>query len=123
MSHVVTIQTQVRDPTAIAAACRRLRSFATGPRTVQLFSDTVEGWAVELPGWKYPVVCDTASGSLKFDNFSGYWGEQKELDRFMQAYACEKAKLEARRQGHTVSEQPLADGSIKLTIQVPGGAA
>lgn len=36
--------------------------------------------------------------------------------------AFEKAKLEARKQGHTVREQPLSDGSIKLTVQV-GGAA
>ena len=35
----------------------------------------------------------------------------------------EKAKIEARKKGHTVSEQTLADGSIKLTIQVAGGAA
>jgi hypothetical protein len=89
---------------------------------VQLFSATVEGLAVELPGWHYPVVCDLASGSLKFDNYEGAWGNARELDRFLQAYACEKTKLEARRQGHSVTEQPLADGSIKLTIQVTGGA-
>jgi hypothetical protein len=35
----------------------------------------------------------------------------------------EKAKAEARRVGHSVSEQALTDGSIKLTIQVTGGAA
>ena len=51
-----------------------------------------------------------------------FWGDQRELDRFLQAYACERAKIEARRQGHTVTEQPLADGSIKLTIQL-GGAS
>ena len=47
----------------------------------------------------------------------------KELDRFLQSYAVEKATLEARRRGHSISEQPLADGSIKLTIRVAGGAA
>ena len=52
-----------------------------------------------------------------------FWGQQQELDRFLQAYACEKTKIEARKKGHTVSEQMLADGSIKLTIQVAGGAA
>ena len=31
-------------------------------------------------------------------------------------YAVEKAKLEARKQGHAVSEQALQDGSIKLQI-------
>jgi hypothetical protein len=76
-----------------------------------------------LPGWNYPVVCDTANGQLKFDNFQGHWGDRKELDRFLQAYAVEKSRIEARKNGHTVTEQPLADGSIKLTIQVAGGAA
>ena len=52
-----------------------------------------------------------------------FWGQHHELDRFLQAYACERAKIEARKKGHTVSEQTLADGSIKLTIQVAGGGA
>ena len=52
-----------------------------------------------------------------------FWGKQQELDRFLQAYACGLAKIEARKKGHTVSEQTLADGSIKLTIQVAGGPA
>ncbi len=51
-----------------------------------------------------------------------FWGDQAQLDRLLQMYAVEKAKLEANRRGHTVTEQALADGSIKLTIQV-GGAA
>jgi hypothetical protein len=38
-------------------------------------------------------------------------------------YAVEKAKSEARRRGHPCTEQVLADGSVKLTIQVQGGAA
>jgi hypothetical protein len=92
-------------------------------RKVQLFTDAVEGLAVELPGWRYPVVCDLASGSVRFDNYGGQWGDQRQLDRFLQAYAVEMSRLEARRRGHTVTEQVLADGSIRLTIQVSGGAA
>jgi len=36
--------------------------------------------------------------------------------------AVEKTRLEARKQGYDVAEQALADGSIKLTVQVGGGA-
>jgi hypothetical protein len=90
---------------------------------VQLFSGIADGLAVELPGWHYPVVCDLATATLKYDNYGGAWGEQAQLNDFLQAYACEKAKIEARRAGHSVTEQPLADGSIKLTIQMAGGAA
>ena len=31
--------------------------------------------------------------------------------------------IEARRRGHTLTEQQLTDGSIKLRIQINGGAA
>ena len=123
MSHIVTIQTQVRDSVAVATACQRLGLPPPVERTVQLFSGAVQGLAVELPGWLYPVVCDLPAGRLQFDNYGGAWGNQQELDRFLQIYAVEKAHLEARRQGHTVSEQPLPDGSVRLTIHVRGGAA
>ena len=102
MSHVVSIKTQVRDAMAVAAACQRLGLPPPQHRCVKLFSNTAEGLAVELPG------C---------------WGDQKRLDAFLQAYAAERAKIEARKKGYSVTEQSLQDGSIKLTIQVTGGAA
>jgi hypothetical protein len=123
VSHIVTIQTQVRDGADVAAACQRLGWLPPRERTVELFGGTATGLSVELPGWRYPVVCKLSTGSLQFDNYNGYWGAQQELDRFLQAYAVERARIEARRQGHSVTEQPLPDGSIKLTIQVGGGAA
>ena len=52
-----------------------------------------------------------------------FWGNPQQLDGFLQIYAVEKTKLEARKRGHSVTEQALADGSIKLTVQVAGGAA
>jgi hypothetical protein len=76
---------------------------------------------VQLPGWHYPVVVDTGSGEVRFDNYNGAWGSQSELDKLLQAYAVEKTRVEARRQGHTLTEQRLTDGSIKLTIQVGAG--
>ena len=123
MSHIVEIQTEVRDAQAASAACRRLGLPVSEHRTVKLFSGEATGLAVRLPDWTYPVVFETTSGKVKFDNFEGRWGEQKELDRFMQAYAVEAARLEARRCGHSTTERTLSDGSIKLTIQVVGGVA
>ena len=122
MSHLVTIKTEIRDAAAVRAACQRLGLAEPVHDTVKLFSGEVTGLAVKLPDWQYPVVCDTASGQVRYDNFNGRWGDQKHLDKFMQAYAVEKAKLEARRRGHATTEQTLADGSIKLVISV-GGAA
>lgn len=123
MSHIVSIKTEVRDVAAIRAACDRLRLPAPTEGVVELFSGEAKGIAVQLPDWVYPVVCDTASGELKYDHFEGRWGDQRQLDHFIQMYAVEKAKIEARKVGHTVTEQQLTDGSIKLTIQVAGGAA
>ena len=121
MSHIVTIKTEVRDAAAVRAACKRLGLAEPVHGTAKLFSGQAEGLIVRLPDWQYPVVCDTTSGQVRYDNFGGRWGEQKKLDQFQQAYAVEKAKIESRRNGHSVTERALADGSIKLTIQVNGG--
>ncbi len=122
MSHIVTIKTEVRDADAVHAACRRLGLPEPVSGTTQLFSGEATGLAVQLPDWHYPVVCDTTTGKLHYDNYGGVWGDQQRLDRFLQAYAVEKARIEARKRGHSVTEQSLADGSIKLTVNV-GGAA
>ena len=122
MSHTVQIQTEVRDPTAVAAACRRLGLPEPVHGTVQLFSGEATGLLVKLPGWLYAVACDTATGQLHYDNYNGSWGRQEHLDRFLQRYALEKAHIEARKRGHSVVEKPLPDGSVKLTITV-GGAS
>mgnify|MGYP000868638086 FL=1 len=123
MSHIVQIQTMVKDAAAVRAACKRLGLAEPVEGTVKLFSGEVTGLAVQLPEWVYPAVVDLGSGKVKFDNFNGRWGDQVHLDRFLQAYAACKAVAEARRRGHACTEQKLDDGSIKLTIQVQGGAA
>jgi len=123
MSHIVTIACEVRDATAVRAACQRLGLPAPVQGTTKLFSSLATGLVVQLPDWVYPVVCDTTTGQVKLDDFGGRWGERRHLDTFLQAYAVCKAAIEARRRGHSVQETALADGSIKLTIQVNGGAA
>jgi hypothetical protein len=122
LSHIVEIQTQVRDAVAVHNACVRLKIAMPSFQTVRLFSGRETGFVVQLPDWKYPIVCDLKSGQLKYDNFQGFWGDSKELDRFLQAYAVEKTRIEVRKKGHSVTEQQLADGTIKLTIQIAGGA-
>lgn len=122
MSHIVEIKTEIRDEQAIRAACVRLQLAAPEHRTVRLFNATATGLCVQLPGWNYPVVCNLTTGQLQFDNYNGAWGRQEELNKFLQAYAVEKARIEARKKGHRVSESKLEDGSIRVTVHV-GGAA
>ena len=120
MSHLVSIKTRIHDPAAIAAACQRLGLPQPVQGTAQLYSGEASGLLLQLPGWQYPAVIDLGSGVVQYDNYEGVWGEQAHLDRFLQAYAVERAKLEAHRKGYAVSEQTLADGSIRVQI-VEGG--
>jgi len=119
MSHVVTIATQIKDPAAIAFACKRLALPAPEFGKHELFAHTVaHGYAVQLPGWTFPVVYDVSTGKAFYDNYGGRWGDAKHLDKFTQAYATEKALMEARRKGYRCTEQSLPDGSIRLAIAV-----
>ena len=122
MSHIVEIRTEVRDPAAVAAACRRLQLPQPTQGTARLFAGSARGLLVNLPGWRFPLVVQAETGTLQYDNYGGLWGEPVQLDRFLQAYAVEKARLEARNKGHLVTEQNLPDGSIRLSIQVGGVA-
>ncbi len=122
MSHIVTVQTEIRDAAAVVAACTNLRWKPPLEGNHQLFSAQVNGLAVFAPNWRYPIVCELPTGRLIFDNFEGHWGDTKELDRFKQRYAVEKATMEARRIGRAVLEQQLSDGSIKLTISAGADA-
>jgi hypothetical protein len=116
MSHIVSIQSRLHDPAAIASACQRLGLAVPTAGTAELFSGTAEGLLLHLPGWRYPAVIDVLTGTVRYDVYEGSWGEEAKLHRFLQMYAVEKAKAEARKRGLQVQEQALADGSIKLEI-------
>ncbi len=76
MSHIVTLHTRLHDPTALTAACQRLNLAAPEPGTAELFSGNATGLIVRLPGWTYPIVIDTLTGTARFDNFEGRWKGQ-----------------------------------------------
>jgi hypothetical protein len=122
LSHIVTIKTEVRDHTAVAAACRRLALPEPVQGTAEIYSGNVTGLIVKLPDWLYPVVIDTATGQARYDNYEGSWGDEKHLHRFLQAYVVERSRIEARRKGDLTTEQSLADGSIIVEIEVGGQA-
>jgi hypothetical protein len=122
LSHVVQIETQIKDEQAVRAACTRLQIPTPEHKTCRLFAATATGLCVQLPGWQYPVVANLQTGQVQYDNYNGHWGEQKHLNSFLQAYAVEKCRIEARKKGHSVTETSLQDGSIRVTVKV-GGAA
>ena len=122
MSHIVTIKTEVRDHTAVTAACRRLTLPEPAEGTALLYSGQATGLLVHLPDWLYPVVIDTTTGTMRYDNYGGYWGDEQHLHRFLQAYAVERVRSEARKKNHVATEQSLADGSILVEIEIGGTA-
>lgn len=119
MSHIVQIQTEVRDLEALTAACRRLQLKPPEDRVTRFYDGSdVKGYAVELRDWSYPVVFDLRGG-VRFDNYEGRWGHERELHGLMQIYAVEKTKIEARKLGHSVTERLLDDGRIRLSVIPP----
>src|SRR4051794_37106902 len=108
MSHIVSIQTKLQDPVAVAAACRRMNLAEPVQGTARLYSGEVTGLLVQLPDWQSPVVIDTATGNAQFDNFEGRWGNPAHFNKLIQLYAVEKARIEARKKGYAVSETQLA---------------
>ena len=120
LSHIVQITTEVKSEAAVQAACRRLNMPPAKHGTHELYNSTETGLGIHLPRWRYPVVADLQTGSLKYDNYEGRWGEESLLDEFHQRYTVEAATIAARKEGHSVIEQSLEDGSIKLTVTVGG---
>lgn len=119
MSHIVQIKSELKCETSIVNACRRLGLESPVDGTHQMFgSQTATGLAVQLPNWHYPIVINTKTGGVEYDNYNGSWGEQKELDRFMQAYGVEKALYEAQVAGYSAYEEQMEDGSIKLVVDM-----
>ena len=122
MSHIVTVKTEVRDHAAVAAACRRLSLPRPVQGTAHLYSGKLSGLIVNLPDWLYPVVIDTSTGNVRYDNYEGCWGDEKHLHRFVQAYVVERSRIEARKKSYASTEQSLVDGSILVEIEVGGQA-
>ena len=116
------METQIRDVNALRQACNYLQLEPPIQGTYELYNSTEIGWGVQLCDWKYPVVFKVEASEAAFDNYEGRWGNPQRLEELIQRYAVEKTKIEARRQGHSVTEQSLADGSVKLTVSVGGEA-
>ncbi len=70
MSHVVQIETQVRDPAAIRSACDRLKLAAPTFGEAKLFTTRKTGWVVHLTDWRFPIVCDVNTGRVELRQLS-----------------------------------------------------
>ena len=118
MSHTATVSAEFKDVPALRAACKRLGLPDPVLGEHRLFEDSTrhKGYAVKLNGWTYPVIINTETKQVYYDNYNGRWGDIAKFNEFKQAYATEAAKAQARKMGYRVSEQRQANGAIKLVL-------
>lgn len=111
MSHLVTIQTEIRNTRAAQLAAARaggtIHNLATGDQTFN----------IALPGAYGHLSADTRTGKMSLDSDNLHNPRTKAaVDRFLDYYAAELIKLTAAAEGQTVLETELPDGSIRLEV-------
>ena len=121
MSHTVKLQVEIKDRSALLAACERL-GYRVGEEGMHAFyykNEPQQGLAIYLPGWSYPVVIK-GDGTIAYDNYNGSWGDIGHLNKLRQIYAAEVTQREFAMQGLSVYEQTNQDGSMTLTVETGG---
>lgn len=103
MSHTMNITLELKDHDALIAACDRLGCPLLLHGTHHLFASDEIGVGVMLQDWRYPVIVKD-NGTVAYDNYNGAWGDMSRLNELKAYYGIEKAKIEARRAGHSVYE-------------------
>jgi hypothetical protein len=122
VSHFTTVQTQIRDVTALRNACQELgvelaeNAEARGYGSNKRKGDLV----IKLKG-PYDIA-GTLNADGSYELITDWWGKHVEREvgkgygKLLQLYGVYKAQAEARRKGFTTRRQSLKDGSIKITI-------
>jgi hypothetical protein len=122
MSHFVSVQTQIRDITALRSACSELGLAMIENTTARGYGgQTRRGdYVIRLRGPYDIAVNQQPDGTLGLTTDWWSWHVEKEVGskfgRLLQLYGVHKARIEARKKGYTTRRQTLANGSIKLTI-------
>lgn len=118
MSHIATVRARIKDLQTLESVCRELNiPVQIKTQQVRLYSGCINAVAsIRLPGWRYPVAVK-ADGTLQFDNYSGKWGNQADLNRALRRYSERVTFQQARRMGMTVQRHEQADGSVVLRLR------
>lgn len=121
MSQVQTAEFEIRDLSLLTQACARLGLEAPQLGAHRLFDGTYQGYGVKLPAWSYPVVFDLKTGTCRYDDYKGQWGDVRQLKQLQQAYRAEASIVAARALPNFIrvaSEQTLENGAIQLEVEV-----
>jgi hypothetical protein len=115
-SHTTTVKVEFRSMSALARAVERLGGRAIGEGSHRLYSSTEAGYAVQLPGWRYPIVA-RSDGQLAMDHYNGSWGDPRDIDRLTRVYILEAAREAADAIGWMI----VAEDDSAITIAHPDG--
>ncbi len=115
MSHILKVAVKLDNKDALLAACARLGLKAEDGKQHKVFSRSIDGVKIQLPGWNYPVVID-AKGEAQYDNYNGGWGAQEKLDELCQIYSAEVLTQQANEERYTTQEEVLENGDIRLVM-------
>lgn len=126
MSHITSIELEIRDLGALKAACGRLGlTFMEGQQNCLYYKGQTASCshAIQVPGAEYEVgVVASGNGGygLVWDPYqagglASVLGDN--AGKLKQAYGIEKAKIEARKKGYSVYERVKDNGAITLNIE------
>ena len=115
--HLSTLKLQIKSIEALEAACRRvgleLKPAQMGRADYRIMIPGARmGILVQKDGENWKLVQDS-DDRRRIEQLLG-----PDANRLRQSYGIEVAKLEAARQGYSVFEEEMADGAVKLRIQV-----
>jgi hypothetical protein len=127
MSHFTQINTEIRDFDALRTAVVRCGGELVENAECRWYSGTRQfQLVVRLPG-RYDAALERQSDEsyrLTADWYGGHVARYlgRNGDILLQLYAAEKAKLEGRRRGFSVTERQEGD-AVLITLRDPAGGA
>lgn len=126
MSHLATVQTEIKDTKAVQALCDELGlTFHENKRTHRLYTTQAPcAHAIsnsnKWGGYEIGLIGTPTGYTLSFDDMlQGCYGEHsigKGASKLLQLYGVHKATMEARKLGYMVTRKAGANGAIKLTV-------
>lgn len=111
MSHVTTIDLEIKDLEALKGAATRLRCEVKEEKVFAgYYGQNKCDYAIHVPGAKYQVgvIKEGSMYRLSWDDFSSGGLDRvlgKNMNKLKQAYAAEATKRAARRAGYQVTEK------------------
>lgn len=103
-STTVTVETKIKDLQTLTDVVNSMEGKVLGKGKHKLFDRSVEGFAVQLKNWRYPIII-TEDGKMHFDDYNGSWGKRSDLDTLTKEYMMAKAMKAAKRAGYSVQRK------------------